>query len=51
MVSNVLRGRAFAGIGDYSGGKGLRGAVGLRKIEELGTIAISLHFEFKVSDW
>ena len=36
LVSNVLRGRAFAGIGDYSGGKGVGGAVGVRKIEGLG---------------
>ena len=50
MVSNVLRGQAFSGIGHYSGGKGLRGAVGLRKIEGLGTVAISLRLEFKASD-
>ena len=28
LVSKVLRGRAFAGIGDYSDGKGGRGVVG-----------------------
>ena len=49
MVSNVLRGRAFAGIGDYSDGKGGRGVVGggVRKREGLATVATSLQLEFK----
>ena len=50
MFSNVLRGRAFAGIGDYSGGKGGRGVVkglGVRKREALATVATSLQLEFK----
>ena len=51
MFSNVLRGRAFAGIGDYSGGKGGRGVVkgggGVRKREGLATVATSLQLEFK----
>ena len=51
MVSNVLRGRAFAVIGDYSGGKGGWGVVGgggcLRKREALATVATSLQLELK----